>query len=111
MPFLTVAAQNLAVLEFAEGPTLYSGDEARAFSNRLRSTLANPKRTWSGRGYVDSGAAFDTLRAATAAGAHVTASGDALGASVTVRFTLRGVGFERDGASFYRTFAFDMEEA
>lgn len=85
MAFLIVAGITVAVPDDGISITTTPiGDEGRAFDGTFRSTVSTTKRTWDvTTSLLDSGDAA-TLKAALVASPTATASGDAMGGTVTV---------------------------
>lgn len=110
MPFIVVAGITLSATDMTEQESELIGDETRSDSGKLRSAITAEKRRWSLTLLEMDEADLATLRAALALGTHVTASGDALGGSYTVRGYLRDMPYIRDLASFLRGARLELVE-
>lgn len=75
MPGITIAGTALELNEGGEGEVIFIGEESRAYAGGLRSSIRSQKRTFTGTTVPTAEATWDTLRAAIANGAQVTASG------------------------------------
>jgi hypothetical protein len=96
MPFAVVAGATLQFESFAEGETLWSGEEVESSVKTLLSTLANPKRTWTGTTRPYTYQEMAAVRSATVGGQTVTCSGDAFqGLSPVCTVKITAMPYER----------------
>lgn len=95
MPFLTIASVNVpvGVQGARETEPELIGSDSRAFAGNLRTTVRAEKRGWEVTTTPITEAELTTLRAAIANGAHVSVTGDAIGATVTCRVRLTGASY------------------
>lgn len=114
MPYLIVAGITLNV-ENTKGSGLApitTGGRSRSFNNTLRSTVRSEKGQWQFELSPMLLSAYNTLKAAIALDAHVTCSGDALGASMTCVVTINGFTDERaaNTEGFVRTVSLNVQQ-
>jgi hypothetical protein len=96
MPFATVAGTILQFESFAEGETLWTGEEAVSFANAVLSTQANPKRTWTGTTRPYTYQEMAGVRSAIVGGQIVACGGDAFqGLTPNCRVNLSAMPYER----------------
>jgi hypothetical protein len=109
MPFLEVGAVTMEVTALSEAEPLVVGDRYETFNGTERSSISAYKRRWQGVTRPLTPAEFTTYRAALVA-LSFTASGDALGTSLTCSATITGADYVRDRASHLRIIEFELRE-
>ena len=116
MSFLVIAGQTIEVMEgqAAEGRERI-GVQQRAFAGNLRTAIRVEKRNWGLTTALLLQADYETLVAATALGAHVACSGDALGGdTITCSVELGDAAYvsvgTTDGNNFMRSVPLTLRE-
>lgn len=113
MAFLTIDGDlDLQVTDATEQEPELQGDEARSDSGQLRGAITDEKRRFSLTLLEMEEADLADLRSRIALGAHVSATGDAVGGvTLTVRGYLRDAGYVRvPGGGFLRSVRLDLVE-
>lgn len=112
MPFLVVGgitvpvAVNGAVKKAPER----IGTSERAFAGNLRTAIRAEKRAWQATTKPLSNTDAASIETAITLGAHVSCSGDLLGATVTCQVTASDGPYHATGASFKRVLVLTLRE-
>lgn len=102
MPFLSIAGNEVDVVEFVEQPPIILSPKTRSWDGTLRGAVRGQVRHWTGTLNEMTRATYEALLAATDNEAEVPVAGDAMpgAASRTCVVRLGGATYVRSGAGF-----------